>query len=276
MPSLPPQRLYYRTEDDQEYNAKVTAGVTVDGVFTIGVPDNLLKSAKSLVHKGSNGNPDHIALHTPYRAPARVQCSCLAHGINFLKACAADYMKAEETVERVIIYKLDAYCSAWISKSGFYPNGHVAPDDEGVWWTPKSKMAHGGRDYSYNNGSSFTLGFGAAVMDRKTMTRSSGETVVWESVEDDNADDAIKRLNGFVGVQLDPDHEHFETMPYTPQAAEFFVQIMLAISQLVINVDAFFADTKRFELAIKNSGDSPFLLTAPTTTTPAKPTRRRK
>jgi hypothetical protein len=40
-------------------------------------------------------------------------------------------------------------------------------------------------------------------------------------------------------------------MPYTAEAAEFFTSVILALSQIAVSVDAFFADKKKLDLAVK-------------------------
>lgn len=105
------------------------------------------------------------------------------------------------------------------------------------------------------------------------MKRSTGETVVWEDVYNSN-DEAIERLNGFIGLRkyVDENDHDFQVMPYTPAAANFFTNLLLGLARLVMNVDDFFADKKRVKAAIE--AGAPFMLMGPTESKPTKKGRK--
>lgn len=163
MPSLPKQRIIVHTKDGQFYDARVTAGVTTVGIFTLGIPDDLVKIAK-IFATHLKDNPDKVKVDTPFRQPARLHSSTMAHGITFLKACATEFMKAEETVERVIVYRVTAQTAVWIAKDGtLCPYGHFDDDSDGAWWKPKSKVVQSLLEHDHVT---YMFGFFAVVKDR--------------------------------------------------------------------------------------------------------------
>jgi hypothetical protein len=246
MPKLPDQWINFRTDDDARFSEKVTCSVTTTGEFSIGVPRALLDIAFKRINSYAT-NKDGVAFKSQ-AGTDRILGHALAHCINFLRDCAEDYLKAEETRDRVIVYKVQVEASAWIDHKGrLWSSGGLDEVEGGQWWHP-----HIGRElHATNRAPFYCVGLAARVFDRVTLTRSSGKTEIWEYVRD-SKDVEIDTLNGFTGLNLDPDEHDYKVMPYTPAAARFFINMMLGICNLAMNIDDFFSDEKRLQAAIKN------------------------
>lgn len=248
MPALPKQQIFEEHVDGTSFSAKVDASVTVDGVFSLGIPPEL----ESIAYAIKDKDGAHIGQHNS-NCPYRIYGKTLAACKNFLGECALQYLSATETTVRVIVYRTQIDVSAWIGKDKkLYPNGSLEEGDGGTWWEPKTQ--HG--ISSTNRVEQYGIGIAARVYDKITTTRKSGEVIRWEEVDRDEEDTAIKFLNGFNSLAIDPEREHsLKEMPYTPEAAQFFTKVMLGLCQLGMNIDAFFGDEKRLLGAIA-SGQS--------------------
>jgi hypothetical protein len=245
MPALPKQRVFARAADATIYDQMVTAAVTVEGVFTLGVPDDLIDIAETLKHS-AEWIKEHIEID--HCRGSRLHVKTLAIGINFLRACAEEFLKVDITTDRLIVYSLKLFAECWLDKNGkIQPNGED-DDGSGGWWKPKHEKFTLSLHATCPQ---YALGVGAQVWDRTTYHRSTGKTFTWERAEGEDGD-PIDQLHRFVRLHLHPEESefHVETMPYTPEAAMFFVNILLGLCSIIKNVDDFFADPKRLEAAI--------------------------
>ena len=195
-----------------------------------------------------------------YRGKWRVYSRQLEVIREFLKAAAEDTMQCEVIRERVIAYRIETVASFYItSDGGFHPNG-CHPEGgvmSGGWWKQRRK----GRNYGSDHQPGYRIGLGAAVLDRLTYRRKSGDTVVYEYVrydEDEQVEVRARDLNTFSsGVNLDDGDVDF--MPYTEEAAAFFADMIRRMCHMVKAVDDFFADKPRLERLIAEG--KPLLLT---------------
>ena len=72
MPALPKQKLRVESKDGKIYHAEVPASVTSDGVFSIGIPEDLNETAMAL-HKSD----PKIGLHY-IGENFRIRCNAMA------------------------------------------------------------------------------------------------------------------------------------------------------------------------------------------------------
>src|SRR5438128_1233686 len=118
MPALPDQWIRHEAEDGTEFRQKVTASVTTEGDFHLGVPQELFDIARVLMEDGETLKK--IAYHgcvgfarNRHGQSARLCCKSLAFGLRFLEACAEDYLKCEQVTERLILYKTRIDVNMW-------------------------------------------------------------------------------------------------------------------------------------------------------------------
>lgn len=243
MPNLPDQTVAAKAPDGVGFEERVACNVSSEGEFSVAIPEALTEVALSLKDMTKTG-----ARIAYWRAgKQRVYAKTLKAALDFLKECAVAFVNVETTTTRVIIYGTVTDVSFWITKAGkIYPNG-ASHGEGGNWW----KDRHGDRTLSFGNHPNFfQVGLAAAVYDKVTRKRATGDTIEWLRVRDED-DPAITRLNSFCGISVDPEIRHMEEMPYTPEAAEFFANIMLGLCAMAKKIDDFFADRKGLMLAIR-------------------------
>lgn len=256
MPNLPNQKISVEHEDGSKYRAVVECSISIAGEFSLSIPEDIMDIAVKR-HRIGDAHCGQARSNAAYRVYAK----SLGEGLNFLRACAEEYLQARTVTERVIVYELELKVSVWLgSDRKLHPNGTNDSHREGggTWWVPKTT-----KDTLHANNSTeaFKVGIGAKVFDKITTVRASGNVVRYVEVRgngyaDTGIDEAIRTLNGFHSVHIRPS-EHSsrnKEMPYTPQAAQFFSTVMLGLAQLGMNIDSFFADKERLMLAIEKGG----------------------
>lgn len=255
MPKLPNKEIAAEHVDGSKYHAVVECAVNESGEFSISVPEDIMDIAKKRTRIGGA----HCG-QSRSNAAYRVYAKSLGEALNFLRTCAEEHLQAKTVTERVIVYNLDLRVSAWLgSDNRLHPNGSLDHRNEGGrWWKPKTQED----SLHANSGTkAFTVGIGAKVFDKITTVRTSGNKVRYVEVRgeghaDTGIDEAIRVLNGFNCVHITPSEwaDRNKEMPYTPQAAQFFSNVMLGLAQLGMNIDNFFADKERLMLAIEKGG----------------------
>lgn len=253
---LAPILIRARASDDFAFESQTDAFVDHRGEFSVVIPEELVEIAETKMPMSGLG------IHGS-RGKSRVHCTNLREAEKFLNDCANDFVTVETVKDRVILYGCRLQVSFWINKDGtLLPNGGMnAADRDGHWWQPKTDKYS--NLHSRNCVEFYSVGLGAIVFDKVTHKRASGDTLEWQRVrEDHDSDDdtPLGRLNGFSTLAFDPE-EHpgtFKEMPYSDKAAEFFYNILIALCQIGKNIDDFFADKKRLQLAIDNKLALPF------------------
>jgi len=263
MPSLPDQFIRVEAKDKTVFNYKAPCNVSSEGEFSVLLDGRLEGIAQKMlrVNRSKEDEPYHswnqdVHLKHSY-GKARVCAKKLDAAAAFICACAKDFIEGEQATERVILYNATLDVAFWRAGAGIYPNGCGPGISQGRWWIPKTKAAH---IASRNDAKeAFAIGIGAAVFDKITTTRSTGKTVRFELVKDeenrhDQQEDPALKLNSFTGLNLDTDSATNMEMPYTPQAAEFFYSVLIGLCKMGESLDAFLADKERMQNAISQSG----------------------
>lgn len=241
MPQLDDIQLAIEAKDKTKFECRAIVHVAKDGrTFTVSLDDRLYDSARKL-------ESQHRGVTVIWsRGKNRLQVSRLGEATAFLRACAEDHLNCESTTERVIVYSYRLDVCYWRMPDGtLRTNG--CNSSSGKWnETSKGPLSSSGHVEHYS------IGFAAAVYDKTTHKRSSGLTYTWERVREEQIKDTehpARRLNSFVRLAVDPEKEH-EEMPYTDQAAEFFYGVMMTLCQLGDNLQRFFNDKARLQIAI--------------------------
>jgi hypothetical protein len=263
MPNLPDQLIHVKAADGTIFEYKAPCNVAADGEFSIVIDERLDEIARNMLRENRAGEDESFRswkndVHLGHSyGKHRVYAKALSNAMAFLRACAKDFIEGEQSTERVILYNAELQVSFWRAGAGIYPNGAGPGISNGQWWTPKTKAGH---IASRNDAKpTFSIGIGAAVFDKVTTTRSTGKTIRFELVRDpenrhDQQTDAALKLNSFSGLDLDPESTTNMEMPYTPQAAEFFYSILIALCKMGESLDAFLADKDRLQKAIESTG----------------------
>lgn len=277
MPALPDQHIFYKTPDRAAYfDEKVKASVTTTGEFSVGIPNSLYDIAADRSVRIIPGEKRLASFDFGTHGIARIKAKRLEDALAYLKECAKEYLEAEIKTERVIAYTCDLKAAFWIDEKGeIHSNGQVSGDEEdrsGDWWSPRVSSGIS----SFNRTHKFSIGLAAAVYDRITSKRVSGESVEWFKCGDyhpehhettlsklPEPDPEILLLNGFRCLQFDPGDSgtrNLKTMAYTPARAMFFYDTMRALCRMAKGMDEFFSQDQDAMERLIDNGSVPRLM----------------
>lgn len=263
MPALPNQSIRRTMEDGQLFYERVRASVDTSGMFHVEIPAALLKSHSHLY--GERNRWKDIDPHCPRnigeigttvkKGVQYVSGHTLKDCISYLEVCAIDSLTSLRSVARVILYRVEINAEfAADAKGNVAPNATKSGFE---WWRVKLRQRH-----RFTNEAFSTLGVGVAakVYDKITYAKASGADVQWQLVKAGHGDydnhseldPEIVELNSFLSIGIDPERatSPYEEMPYTPEAAAFFVKMMLGMCKIAKTLDEFFGDKERLQLAI--------------------------
>jgi hypothetical protein len=251
MPALPDQYVKARAADGTTFAAKCATHVDVEGRFTVAVPEELEALALELLGGRSTKtyawpelkNVGIAESHGKFRATGRD----LKAVTKALDKLAEIHLTVEEKTERVIVYRASLQASFWLRPDGTM-TGNGAGESGGRWWEPKTRQAP---IHASEKASQVSVGFVAKAFDRTTYTRPTGDTTTWDEVDHDDDDKSAARLNKFTTIRIaNPAAEIYDRMAYTPEAADYFYKLMLAICSMAKSLDEFTADKARLTAAI--------------------------
>lgn len=244
MPKLPNSIIQVAAKDGAEYKRSVSVTVLIGGTFSVEIPDELysivvrLREDRQLMQKIGDceisGNRDVVRLYA----------KCLAYPLNLLREAAKEHLAVETIVERVIVYRIMGNAAFYLGADG-KPHSNGVNVHDGEWWKGKKS----GVDW-HERMEFYSIGLACAVYDRTTYKRNIGSTVSWKKPDEQNGSEIIRQINSFVDLALNPNEHSHETMLYTPEAGEFFLQMMLGICGAVKAMTDFFADKDVLKKAI--------------------------
>jgi len=235
MPELNKMNIAVEANDGTLFEYAAGVYVTKEGAFRVDLDERLADIAEKMPRIGTGVTIDYVARNKNWKVSGKA----LGYVATFIRDCAKEYLTCETEIHRVIVYGHNLEVAVWLGKDGkLYPNGC---DHDGKWFKT---------DVSSNRGVSFySVGLGAAVYDKTVYKRKTGATVTWEYVRKSD-DPVIKDLNSFTGININPERDDYQQMPYTPEAAAFFYRMMLGLCRLAVEMDSFFGDKERLQLAI--------------------------
>lgn len=264
MPKLADTYINAEAQDGTKYQRKVSTNVCTDGEFTVEVPDDLYETAKKVL---DTGIPEHLRQYwsgatcwpvsmaysrTKWRACGRR----LSDIKRFLDHAAACFVTVEEKAERVIVIRPILNVSFWTGgKRPVLPNG--CGSSGGSWFT--SDFTRRGGRLEPEDGK-FVVGLAVAVYDKITSIRATGNTLRWVRVKNPDhhhqqETDPAYLLNSFGSGVEDPERlweGESKEMPYTPEAAMFFVGMLEGLCKTAKVLNDFLADDEKLSLAIAN------------------------
>lgn len=244
----------------------VSYTVNNEGLFIAQVPDELGPVLRALL-RGEDDASGHevlrrervwgdIEINRP-RVHLRVEGTQLRGIEDLIAKAVASYNKPEVTRELVILYAYSGESSIWRTPTGeFVPNGYTAREAarrDGVE-SPEERYGNwvdtGGINATKPADGGYSVRFGARGCMKVTTRR--GPHVTHEYLRNSHALDdlpkehPISRLNEFCSFRL-PDPDSFDAsklnvqeIPYNPEAARFFYDLMLQISVMNAQMYEFF------------------------------------
>lgn len=270
MPKLTNHIFALTTEDKQRHHFESEIYVSTEGEFSCTVPDYLIP-ALDVIAKAENTFSKKLKtekLKVNYRAYAPSKAELL----RFVEKAHEQHHKAVVTTDLIICYDWFAEVNYWLnpdgtmSANGGMPDATPRNDDgSGGNWADTRKK-DGGSIFATDTVKHFSVGIYAGVFKRMTHTRTSGVTVVWERIQHSegkrSGDEWMNNLTGLCGLSSPKSAEHLKQMPYTPEAAKFFYESMMAMCEIGRRFKGFFGDEANVIAAIEGHG--PSLLSAPT------------
>jgi len=194
--------------------------------------------AEKMPRIGTGVSVDYVPRSQTYKVAGKA----LGYIATFIRDCAKDYLACEKVTERVIVYGHDIKVAVWINKDKTLAVNGCGAKDGGIWF--KGSDIHSSRTVPF-----YTVGLAAAVYDKTTYKRKTGNTVTWQWCDDED-DKAIDQLNSWTGLTIHPDHDDYKQMPYTPEAATFFFNMMMSLCRLAVQMDEFFGSPEKLAIAI--------------------------
>ena len=248
MPKLNQFRLYHE-EGGQEICELLDQLVSGNGrEFSVVVPPYLLSVVENIV-KVSDDCDKVQEVHKRMRLVGP-ELTRLHQKLN---QAAVEHLKCTELRELVILYRTRGRSSFWQNPDGtLAPNGYTG-NREGSW----SEI--GGLN-STERAPFYDVGLWVSPAWKVTYRRTSGDTVTYETVGGSIHGSeplyaqypTLNALASFTGL-ADPDRfEKVSQMPYTEEAAKFFLNAMLTICALTKSFHQIFSDPKTLEKNIQS------------------------
>lgn len=210
--------------------------------FSIELDDRLAEIARKI-----HGNCTLGTSHGKLRVCGKSIQDCQ----KFIRACIDEYLACEVRVEKVICYKLTTRLTFWRNADGtLRPNGAGATD--GGWENTFTKNVN-----ATHPTDSFSLGLAAKVFIKTSYHRSTGVTAKYEEVKPGHYPETPEEmLNSFAALHFKP--EVCDEMPYSDEAAMFFVNSLLGMCRVADQFHQLFGNKERLQNAIA-AGGAPLL-----------------
>lgn len=245
MAKIQTARFSYSDENNNYFEHKADVNVSADGLFSLRIPEFLARFIDSEVKGVSASKVSLCTRATGNYAQSKVLDSLL----NFVKMCFNVYSAPDVQQELVILYRLQGTAAIWQNLDRtLRPNGTGAPDGE---WCD-----FGGSFGAANPPQGFGVNVTARVRVRVTKTRGLSVTHEYAPVSrmfpntTATADLPGATLNSFICCIQE--NENTARIPYTPEAEQFFVNLMLSTADLARRVAEFGASQERVLHAIAN------------------------
>ena len=238
-------RAQAATGETMSFKAETTVGQ--DGTFHLVIPDEMETAASALASR-----PPHARTVTVGRPRERLLVSAreLDAATRFVEAALTEHLACDVTTERDIVYGTHIRVSYVKDENGdFHPNGCYAPRAPGQEGEHRWRGTLSG---AANTDPFYTIGLVARVFDKVTYRRPTSSKVEFKPVYDNSTDTFLNRLNGFVGLAVQPGA--LKEMPYSEEAAKFFYETMLGLCRLADRMTEFFSDDASVHAAIQQQG----------------------
>lgn len=230
MAKLTDEYVYVKDQAGERHSEKFTVTVDREGTFYATVPEYLQDVAqtfpKAVWHNGR----------------VRLSAPRLSELLTDLQKAMKDYHAMSVERELVIFYDYTAKASFWKTVDGIYlPNGYF-DNGEGGGWKGQGNL------HSVNLAPGYSVQLAARCLWRCVYTRGAAVKVVAEYPKDEDLGEQGHLLNGFRG--FDRNWLDCKYLPYTEEAAKFFVGAMLAMCGLADRLAGYFGDEASVRQAI--------------------------
>ncbi len=262
MPKLKTHKFYVKNKanDKIEFDADVT--VNSSGVFAVTFPDEYLLDVSANLLSG-------CAVTKP-RKHHRVESHSMDDAIQSIREGLKSLLDTKVTHELVILYRYATECHyAKDSETGqVYPNAGIAVEETGkpyegadspIGWA-ENGASKATSSSIFDKRDPYSISLQATVKRKTTYTSRNNTRVEYFSptlpldMHDNNFDTLElgkygEHLAGFTRVTL---KEGDPELPYTEDAARFFLDAMLSLCALSDRLSTFFADPASINNAITN------------------------
>lgn len=263
MPKLKDLVIRHQNKAGDYYEYKSPCNVSTEGQFTVQLPDDLEEITESFtVHNKECPIPDKFGVRVyVHQHKWRVSSNTLDGIQKYIRKLIELKMECERIVDRIIVYRHQADYCIWVAPDGsLHPNGSLsvgmkraAPDKIKGQWMGTLNGSGG-----MHKPDVYSVGIGAKVFDKITYRSPAGGKDRHEYILVDSEgqiDTYMHKLNSMIGVSIGHEDRFSsahgaEEMPYTEEAARFFYDAILAITDVAMKMDNFFKDKKNLQLAI--------------------------
>lgn len=249
---MKPTKFQYTDADGDPQTISISYEVDDRGIFTAIVPDWLYPNVKAL-------NTKPLALHKP-RTNWRLSARTKMEIDELLKQAFADYSAPQIETTEVILYTWDAQAAFVVGPNPdeIYQHGGFAKDTK---WADLRCDLHA----THPAQGGYQIRLAAYVYNKTVTTRGAYQNITYERSHDGHLSpdpaNPIHMLNSFRaqgGITYEGKPMVFgtrvEEMPYTPEAAMFFVNALFGMCRMARAMDGFFRDPVQLQAAIASGG----------------------
>lgn len=217
--------------------------VSASGDFYISIPDDQLALMKVCL-------APNVRIDRSRNGVWQAWAATLAALQATVNEFAMAMLKADVTEEHRIYYRAEMNAQFWkLTDGAIQPNGYALdtgypmPDGSGQW--AKMPMMTNER-----TNLAYSVGLGARVLTRKTLTLRTGRTKIdFARYQSDRNDSYADKLNRFCHINIWPGARHgyekdenhtIPWLPYTEENAKFFYDAMIAVCTMADRFQTFF------------------------------------
>lgn len=254
MAKLTPVKFHHYPTTGQPVKFESDVRVDSSGYFSFSVPDEIHEHAKQVFERDHYSERAKVKTDRVRRGGRQAPFVGVVCGRDmkevhkFIERVIEDFAKVETTEELFIAYRYASGMQYWIAKAGtIYPNGsYDEKEEQGSWQYSGDRMGSSiGRE---DKG----LRIQASVVIKLTHKRgdeTTTEFMTWKKDEEDKADPR-RILNDFDLGDYDEDDKHWRLIPYTPQACQYFCDIVVSLCKIDLQLTKFFDSPKAVDKAI--------------------------
>lgn len=256
MAKVKTHRFAHNGKTGEKIDFKSDITVDSDGDFHATIPEDLYETAKRML----GANPwDGVKRSSSQWAgiiPSKAKVNCriggkvLADIERFISAAMIEHLACEVTEDLVIIYTYSGQTSYIYNDEGEFGRNGYGFDGRPYYWGGLGDLA------PHRATSQYSISVGARCAKRITYTRPSGVKVVFDRPDFPNnhhrSEHPGEMLNEFIALY--PDGGKCQVMPYSDEAAMFFVNLLMAMCKMSHQLDHFLGNEDNLRLAIARGG----------------------
>lgn len=243
-----------KTGEKIEFKSDIT--VDSDGDFHATIPAELYESAERMLGTDTWDSAKRNSGLWPGIVPSKAKVNhriggkVLENIERFISAAMIEHLACEVTEDLVIIYTHECKTKYVYNDDGEFGRNGYAFDGRPYYFGGNDSVA------AHQAVSKYSIAVGAKCVKRITYTRPSGVKVVFDRPDFPNnhhrSEHPGEMLNEFIALY--PEGAKCQVIPYSDEAAMFFVNLLTAMCKMSHQLDHFLGNEDNLRLAIARGG----------------------